>query len=60
MLKHAFHYVDKVHFEVGAQNIRSQKAMERLGAEKIFEQEVTYYGELPKQNFVYEMKKGVG
>jgi RimJ/RimL family protein N-acetyltransferase len=60
MLQHAFNYVDKVHFEVGAQNIRSQKAMERLGAEKIFEQEVTYYGELPKHNFVYEMKKGVG
>ncbi len=39
MLQHAFNYVDKVHFEVGAQNIRSQKAMERLGAEKIFEQE---------------------
>jgi hypothetical protein len=34
--------------------------MERLGAEKIFEQEVTYYGELPKHNFVYEMKKGLG
>ena len=60
MLHYAFNYVDKVHFEVGAQNIRSQKAMERLGAEKIFEQEVTYYGELPKHNFVYEMKKGVG
>lgn len=60
MLHYAFNYVDKVHFEVGAQNIRSQKAMEQLGAEKIFEQEVTYYGELPKHNFVYEMKKGVG
>ncbi len=58
MLHYAFNYADKVHFEVGAQNIRSQKAMERLGAEKIFEQEVTYYGESPKLNFVYEMKKG--
>ncbi len=60
MLHYAFNYVDKVHFEVGAQNIRSQKAMERLGAEKIFEQEVTYYGELPKHNFVYEMRKELG
>jgi RimJ/RimL family protein N-acetyltransferase len=60
MLPYAFTYADKVHFEVGAQNIRSQKAMERLGAEKIAEQEVTYYGELPKLNFIYEMKKDLG
>jgi RimJ/RimL family protein N-acetyltransferase len=59
MLNHAFNFVNIVHFEVGAKNIRSQKAMERLGAERIGEQEVTYYGELPKLNFIYEMRKQV-
>jgi RimJ/RimL family protein N-acetyltransferase len=57
MLDYAFTYVERVHFEVGANNIRSQIAMERLGAVCIGEQEVAYYGEQPKLNLIYEMKK---
>jgi N-acetyltransferase len=57
MLNHAFRFVERVYFHIGAQNIRSQKAIERLGAEKTGEQEVTYYGETPKTNFVYCITK---
>lgn len=55
LLDYAFQYVDHVIFHVGASNIRSQKAMERIGGVKIGEEEVTYYGEKPMVNFVYEM-----
>ena len=57
MLNYIFQFVSKVHFHVGASNLRSQIAISRLGAEKIAEQEVTYFGEVPKMNFVYEIQK---
>ena len=57
MIQHAFQFVDTVIFHIGANNIRSQKAIERIGANKIGELEVEYYGEPSKLNFVYEIKK---
>jgi RimJ/RimL family protein N-acetyltransferase len=57
MLDYAFQYLDKVYFHIGAQNIRSQKAIEKIGAIKIDEQEVTYYGEESKLNFIYVINK---
>ena len=57
MMQHAFKYVDSVIFHIGADNIRSQKAIERLGAKKIAEEEMAYYGEETKLNFVYEIRK---
>ncbi|MDX3916153.1 MAG: GNAT family N-acetyltransferase [Pseudosphingobacterium sp.] len=57
MLAYAFQFVDRVYFQVGAGNLRSQIAVSRLGATKIAEQEVAYFGEQPKLNFVYELKK---
>lgn len=53
MLDYAFQFVDKVYFHVGALNIRSQKAIEKIGAVKVAEVEVKYYGEARKMNFVY-------
>ena len=53
MLDYAFQFVDKVYFHVGALNIRSQKAIEKIGALKVDEVEVVYYGEDSKMNFVY-------
>jgi RimJ/RimL family protein N-acetyltransferase len=53
MLDYAFQYVNKVYFHIGAFNIRSQKAIEKIGAIKIDEFEVEYYGEDSKLNFVY-------
>ena len=57
MLNFIFQYIDTVYFHIGANNIRSQIAICRIGATKIGKQEVTYFGELPKMNFVYEINK---
>ena len=57
MLDYIFQFVSMVYFHIGANNIRSQIAIERLGATKIGEQEVTYFGEQPKLNYVYNLKK---
>ncbi|MDI9338817.1 MAG: GNAT family N-acetyltransferase [Alphaproteobacteria bacterium] len=57
MLNYIFQYIDIVYFHIGAHNIRSQIAICRIGATKIGEQEVTYFGETPKLNFVYEISK---
>ena len=57
MLDYAFRFVDAVHFHVGGDNIRSQIAVQRIGAVKISEKLVEYYGEPEKLNFIYEIKK---
>jgi RimJ/RimL family protein N-acetyltransferase len=57
MLDYIFQYVDKVHFHIGKENFRSQTALERLGGQKIAEEEVAYFGEPSRTNFVYEIKK---
>jgi RimJ/RimL family protein N-acetyltransferase len=57
MLHHIFHFVDKVQFHVGATNFRSQVAIQRVGARKVGEETVAYYGEAPKLNFVYEISR---
>ena len=57
MINYAFQFVDSVIFHIGSKNTRSQKAIEKLGATKIDELEVEYYGEPSKLNFVYEIKK---
>ena len=57
MLDYAFQYVDKVYFHIGANNIRSQKAIEKIGATKIDEFEVEYYGEDSKLNYIYQINK---
>lgn len=57
MLDYIFQFVEKVHFHIGADNIRSQIAISRIGAVKIAEQEVRYFGEATKLNFVYEITK---
>ncbi len=57
MLDYVFQFVSKVYFHIGADNIRSQIAINRVGATKIEEQEVTYFGEQPKLNYVYRLTK---
>lgn len=57
MINHAFQTLDKVIFEIGANNYRSQKAIEKIGATKVDEQEIKYYGEDSKLNFVYQICK---
>lgn len=57
MINHAFQFVNKIYFHIGAVNIRSQKAISKLGAVKINELMMEYYGESPKLNYVYEITK---
>jgi len=57
MMDYIFQFVDKVCFHIGSENIRSQIAISRLGAIKVAEQEVAYFGEAPKLNFVYEIQQ---
>ena len=57
MLNHAFETVDKVYFHIGSQNYRSQMAIEKIGAQKINEQLVEYFGEAPKLNYIYLINK---
>lgn len=57
MLDYIFQFVDKVNFHVGKDNIRSQKAMEKLGAKKVDEVNVAYFGEPEKLNVVFEFDK---
>lgn len=57
MVDYAFQFVDKVYFHIGAFNIRSQRAIEKIGAVKVDEFEVEYYGESSKLNFVYLITK---
>ncbi|QKJ30496.1 GNAT family N-acetyltransferase [Mucilaginibacter mali] len=59
MLDYAFGFVSKVLFHIGAENRRSQIAIGRLGAMKIAEEEVPYFGEAPKLNFVYKIDKAI-
>ena len=57
MINHAFRFVDKIIFHIGANNIRSQKAIEKLGATKTGEVEMEYYGEPKRLNFIYTIHK---
>ena len=57
LLNHAFEMVDTVYFHVGAGNIRSQRAMEKLSAGKAGELEVAYFGEPVKSNLIYKIEK---
>lgn len=57
MLNYAFKYLEHVHFHIGSNNIRSQKAIEKIGAIKIGEINMEYYGEELKLNFIYQITK---
>ena len=52
MLDHAFKFVDTVIFHIGTNNIRSQKAIEKLGARKVSEIEINYPGEDERLNII--------
>ncbi len=55
MLDHAFRFVDRVIFHVGAGNMRSRKAMEKLGGVLVGEIAMSYYGEPSIPNVVYRI-----
>ena len=55
LLDHAFKYVDSVVFHVGMENVRSQKAMVKIGSKKIGELDFASTGQLT--HYEYEIKK---
>jgi RimJ/RimL family protein N-acetyltransferase len=57
MIDHAFQYVDKILFHIGATNLRSQISIGRIGAVKQKELSVAYHGEPERLNFEYELRK---
>ena len=60
MLDYILEFVSKVHFYIGVNNIRSQIAIERIGANKIKEEEVTYPNGEIRLNFLYEISDKMG
>ena len=57
MLDYIFQFVEVVIFHVGKDNIRSVKAMTKLGAENTGEEEIAYFGEDSKTNVVFRITK---
>jgi len=57
MLDHAFRFVDRVIFHIGVHNLRSRKAMEKLGGVNIGEVAVSYQGEPSHANVIYKMDR---
>lgn len=57
MMDYAFQYVDKVIYHIGANNMRSRKAMEKLGGKLVGSESIAYYGEKANENCVYQINK---
>ena len=57
MLEHAFRFVERVVFHVGAANRRSRIAMERLGGQLVGEVQMAYHGEAMHANVVYAIER---
>ena len=58
LLKHAFKFVESVVFFVGEDNVRSQKAMEKVGAIKVGTATRAYGNHPPARNVKYVIRKG--
>ena len=59
LLNHAFKFVESVVFFVGEDNVRSQKAMEKVGAIKVGTATRTYGNHPPARNVKYVIRKTV-
>ena len=57
LLNHAFKFVESVVFFVGENNVRSQKAMEKVGAIKVGTATRSYGNHPPAPNLKYVIKK---
>jgi RimJ/RimL family protein N-acetyltransferase len=58
MLDHAFRFVDRVVFVVGENNIRSQKALAKIGADFVTKVHLPADGGAIKTNLVYAIATG--
>jgi RimJ/RimL family protein N-acetyltransferase len=57
LLNHAFRFVESVVFFVGENNVRSQKAMEKVGAIKVGMATRMYGNHPPARNVKYAIRK---
>ncbi|MFN5422570.1 MAG: GNAT family N-acetyltransferase [bacterium] len=57
MLAYAFTLVETVIFHIGSANMRSRKAIEKLGAKLIEEKLIAYHGESSTPNCIYIIRK---
>ena len=57
LLNHAFKFIENVVFFVGEDNVRSQKAMEKVGATKVGTATRAYGNRPPARNLKYVMRK---
>jgi N-acetyltransferase len=57
MLRHAFHYVETVDFVVGEHNLRSRRAMEKIGGLLTNRSTERLLGGEIKRNVIYEIRK---
>ena len=58
MLDHAFQFVDIVVFVIGSGNIRSQKAVQKIGAVEVGRRDINYRGTIVA-HVVYQNKKPI-
>jgi len=59
LLNHAFRFVESVVFFVGENNVRSQKALEKIGAIKVGTATRDYANHPPARNVKYVIRKNV-
>ena len=59
LLNHAFRFVESVVFLVGENNVRSQKALEKIGAIKVGTATREYANHPPARNVKYVIRKNV-
>ncbi|WP_212592619.1 hypothetical protein [Sphingobacterium humi] len=57
MLVYLFQFVSKIYFHIGANNIRSQGAIERIGTDKNAEAVATYSDGTSRLSLVYQISK---
>ncbi len=57
MIDHSFKFTNTVIFHIGFKNIRSQKAIEKIGGKRVGENDMDYYSEADKLHFIYQIKK---
>ena len=58
MLEHAFHFVDAVEFHIGVNNLRSRRAMEKIGGRFVRAEDFDMHG-VPKPHVIYRIEKPV-
>lgn len=57
MINYALQFADHIQFHIGAKNIRSQTAIQKIGAKKVGELDLAYYGEQKNLNFIFQIDK---